>query len=265
MITSVGPPVGASRPLTHEPDRERDQMRPRIICHMMSSVDGRLLADRWTPPPHGIDPAMLRGHYDRTALRFGAEGWIVGRTTMETFGGLVARAVSGPDREPRLPHLGRRRDRDVAVAIDPRGKLHYAQDHVGGDHVVAVLGEQVPDTYLAELRDVGVSYLFAGPTGDDLGRAMDVLGDTFGIESLLLEGGGITNGAFLRHGLIDEISLLIYPGIDGLAGIPSTFEYIGADVDRPGAERSLRFVAAEILEGGMVWLRYGVEASDAPG
>ncbi|MFL9826258.1 dihydrofolate reductase family protein [Rhodoplanes sp. SY1] len=239
-------------------------MRPKIICHMMSSIDGRLLADRWTPPAHGVDLATLRGHYDGTASRLAAEGWIVGRTTMEMFGRLVARADSGLAREPRLPHVGRRGDRDVAVAIDPRGKLHYMQDQVGGDHVVAVLGEQVPDTYLAALREVGVSYLFAGPSGDDLGSAMDRLGDTFGIKTILLEGGGITNGAFLRQGLIDEISLLVYPGIDGLAGIPSIFEHVCGDVDRPGAGRSLRFAAAEILEGGMVWLRYGIEASGSP-
>jgi hypothetical protein len=33
--------------------------RPTIICHMVSSIDGRLLAGRWTPPATGIDPAPI--------------------------------------------------------------------------------------------------------------------------------------------------------------------------------------------------------------
>ncbi|CAO4141166.1 hypothetical protein PKCBPO_00812 [Methylorubrum thiocyanatum] len=52
---------------------------------------------------------------------------------------------------------------------------------------------------------------------------MDALGETFGIETLLLEGGGAINGAFLKAGLIDEISVLIHPAVDGLAGVQSIF------------------------------------------
>lgn len=32
-------------------------MRPEIICHIMSSVDGRLLPSRWTPPFDGLTTA----------------------------------------------------------------------------------------------------------------------------------------------------------------------------------------------------------------
>jgi riboflavin biosynthesis pyrimidine reductase len=41
---------------------------------------------------------------------------------------------------------------------------------------------------------------------------------------LLVEGGGGANGAFLRAGLIDEISLVICPAIDGANGAPSVFD-----------------------------------------
>jgi riboflavin biosynthesis pyrimidine reductase len=89
---------------------------------------------------------------------------------------------------------------------------------------------------------------------------MDTLGDTFSIGTILLEGGGRTNGAFLKAGLIDEISLLVYPGIDGLAGVPSVFEFIGNADERPAGGRSLRHIGTETLEGGLAWLRHGVEA-----
>ena len=238
-------------------------IRPRIICHMVTSIDGRLLVDRWTRPAAGIDAGRLRGHYDDVARRFRAEGWIVGRTTMQEFVRDVrpARHVTSEQIATglRTTHVANRRGRDVAVVIDPHGKLHYGKDHAAGDHIIAVLGENVSDAYLAELREDGVSYLFAGVNGQDLHRALDTLHGAFGIRTLLLEGGGRTNGGFLKAGLIDEISLLVYPGIDGQADVPSIFEYVGGRDERPAAGRSLRHVATDTLDGGMVWLRYRVE------
>jgi riboflavin biosynthesis pyrimidine reductase len=237
-------------------------MRPKIICHMTSSVDGRLLVDRWTPPAAGIEKGLVHRLYDETAARLGGDGWVVGRTTM-------AELTEGQPRTPakietwlRQTHVGDRKGRDLAVAFDPHGKVHYGQDDVGGDHVVAVLGESVSDAYLSELREDGVSYVFAGPDGRDLIRGLDAIGQAFDVGTLLLEGGGIINGAFLKAGLIDEISLLVSPAIDGLAGVPSVFEYPGQPGEKPAAGRALRHLHTETLEGGTVWLRYRVE--DAP-
>ncbi len=234
-------------------------MRPKIICHMVSSIDGRLHPSRFTVPAAGVDKARLRQHYDEVSAKFGAQGWMCGRVTMQEISKGKPRAVTGTGITSREPFVGDRKERDLAVAIDPHGKVHYGQDNLLGDHAVAVLSEGVSDAYLAELRDDGVSYLFAGPDGRDLAKAMDALGEAFGVETLLLEGGAAINGAFLKAGLIDEISVLIHPAIDGLAGVQSIFEYPGEPDERPGAGQALRHLHTETLEGGMVWLRYGVE------
>ena len=234
-------------------------MRPRIVCHMVSSIDGRLLPDRWTQPAQGVDRAALFRHYDETAARFEADGWMVGRKTMAAYARGSARPVAAGGAIPRAPHVAERKGRDLAVALDPRGVLHYGQDNAGGDAIVAVLGEAAPDPYLAELREDGVSYCFAGPDGKDLDLAMNILGDAFGARTLLLEGGGIVNGAFLKARLIDEVSLLVYPGLDGLSGSPGVFEGEGAPDAMPSAGQALRPVATEVLEGGVVWLRYAIE------
>jgi hypothetical protein len=52
----------------------------------------------------------------------------------------------------------------------------------------------------------------------------------------------------------------VYPGIDGLAGVPSVFEFIGNADERPAGGRSLRHIGTETLEGGLAWLRHRVEA-----
>jgi riboflavin biosynthesis pyrimidine reductase len=230
---------------------------------MVNSLDGCLLVDRWTPPAAGIAADIVHRTYDQVAARFEADGWIVGRKTMEEFAQGAARVPETVPGDLCGTYIADCKGRDIAVAIDPHGRLHCGRDNAGGDHIVAILGEQVPDSYPAELREDGVSYLFAGYDGHDLHRAMDTLGEAFGVGTLLLEGGGTINGAFLKAELIDQISLLVYPGIDGLAVEPSIFEYGGAAEERPAAGRSLRHLATETLNGGMVWLHFGMEGSPA--
>jgi len=238
-------------------------MRPFIICHMVTSIDGRLHPGRFTPAPSGVSTDTLRRRYEEVAGRFGAEGWIVGRKTMAEMAKGQERAVADAPAVAREPHVADRKGRSLAIAIDPAGRVHYGRDNIGGDHVVAVLGERVSDSHLAELREDGVSYLFAGPEGDDLPGAMDQLATVFGVRKLLLEGGGRINGAFLRHRLIDEFSTLIHPAVDGVAGVPGIVDYDGTDGEQPGAGQALRLIGCETLDGGMVWLRHAVE--DAPG
>ena len=234
-------------------------MRPYIICHMGTSIDGRLHPSRFTSPAQGISRDVLRGHYERVHDRFGADGWIVGRMTMSEMAKGAERPVRDAPEVAREAHIAVRDGRKLAIGIDPSGRVHYGKDNIGGDHVVAVLGEQVSDAYLAELREDGVSYVFAGPGGDDLPRAMEEIASLFGVKTLLLEGGGRINGAFLKHRLIDEFSTLIHPAVDGVAGTQSIVDYDGPEDDRPGAGQSLRLTHCETLEGGMVRLRHAVE------
>lgn len=234
-------------------------MRPYIICHMGTSIDGRLHPSRFTKPAAGVSPEVLRGHYERIHDQFDADGWIVGRKTMSEMAKGTERPIQDAPKVPREAHVGPRNGRKLAIAIDPSGRVHYGKDNVGGDHAVAVLGELVADAYLAELRADGVSYVFAGPQGNELPRALEEIAIRFGVKKLLLEGGGKINGAFLKHRLIDEFSTLIQPAVDGVAGSQAIVDYDGPEGDRPGAGQTLRLTGCETLEGGMVWLRHVVE------
>ena len=236
-------------------------MRPTIICHMGTSIDGRLHPSRFTRAAPGISWDVLRAHYEKIHDRFEADGWIVGRVTMSEMAKGSERRPAEVPKLPREAHIAQRGNRKLAIAIDPWGRVHYGKDNVGDDHAVAVLGEQVSDAYLAELREDGVSYIFAGPKGDDLSGAMEQLATLFGAKKLLVEGGGKINGAFLKRGLIDEFSTLIYPAVDGVKGTQSIVDYDGPEGDKPGAGQTLRLTHCETLEGGMVWLRHKVEHS----
>lgn len=230
---------------------------------MVSSIDGRLEPERWTLPVSGSKSDLL-DIYEQVAERLNADGWMIGRKTMAYYAkGSPQKTVNTPTNLRDTFIADGYSGNKAAIGLDPLGRLHYQQNKVNGNHLISILGEQVPDSYLAELRSMGISYLFAGKDGQDLNKAMEVLGKDFGIRSILLEGGALINGSFLKAKLIDEISLLIYPGIDGLSGVPSIFEYAGQAGEQPAQGLSLSLIAAETLCDSMVWIRYKVQNTGA--
>jgi riboflavin biosynthesis pyrimidine reductase len=79
------------------------------------------------------------------------------------------------------------------------------------------------------------------------------------VKRLLLEGGGITNGAFLRAGLVDEVSLLVCPFVDGAPGAPCLFDAVREEDGQRVSIQRIERVSSEAIEGGAVWLRYRIQ------
>jgi riboflavin biosynthesis pyrimidine reductase len=232
----------------------RRSERPYVICHMVPSVDGRIVTTRWPLPGGGTD------EYERTAATFDADAWIIGRISMEPYAGKArVPARAGRERLPRTDFIARRAP-SYAIALDPSGKLRWTSGAIDGEQVVTVLTEDVPDRYLAFLRSKGVSYLFGGRSRLDLAKVLRKLRGALGIRRLLLEGGGKINGSFLAAGLVDELSVLVAPVADGSVGTPSLFD---AKEGR-GPARRLELRSVERRAHGMVWLRYAVGAAQGP-
>ena len=53
---------------------------------------------------------------------------------------------------------------------------------------------------------------------------------------------------------VDELSLVIYPGIDGSTNSTSIFHYIGKG--NPSQGQSLELLSVQTMENGVIWLRY---------
>jgi riboflavin biosynthesis pyrimidine reductase len=229
-------------------------MKPYVICHMNASIDGRILGSRWRPAEN-----RMPGLFERLHERLGGGSWLIGRVT----GSEYAKAASYPAREnrsfPREAWFAGRDAAAYAVVLDARGKIAWGRSDIGGDSIVVVLTERVADAHLAGLRQDGVSYIFAGERELDLGLALETLNRELGIERLLLEGGGGSNGSFLRAGLIDEISIAICPAVDGARGAPSIFDSGDEDAGIAAPVRAMALLSCEVLEGGAVWLRYRLQ------
>lgn len=89
--------------------------------------------------------------------------------------------------------------------------------------------EQADESKVKNLHELGIEVLPCG-TGSrvDLVKAMKLLGER-GINSILLEGGGVLNGAMIEAGLVDKLMLFYAPIIVGGNGSPSAFAFTGPD------------------------------------
>lgn len=223
--------------------------RPRVICHMMASVDGRIVADSW---PLSEDE---RAEYERVHKSYEADGWLVGRVTLERHFAAGVRSDAEVAHEyqggPREDFVAPGDHGSCAVAVDASGRLLWESGDIEGDHLVVLLTERVSDVHLATLRKCGVSYLLAGREELDLPLALEKVGTRLGVRTLMLEGGGGINGSMLRAGLVDEVSLLVAPVVDGRIGTAALFDVAGDA--RP---HRLAVASVERCAGDMLWLRY---------
>jgi 2,5-diamino-6-(ribosylamino)-4(3H)-pyrimidinone 5'-phosphate reductase len=233
-------------------------VKPYVICHMCTTIDGRILGERWGKLPGVKDSGDL---FEKTAASFGIHAWLVGTTTMKEFadGNFALRKAGQPI--DRTDYIAAPKAKRFAIGADAKGVLRYKRNEVNGDHVVLLVSQQVSDDYLAHLRDAGVSYLFCGKEHVDVRVACRKIGGRLGLRKLMLEGGGLFNGAMLKAGLIDEISQVIVPIVDGGTGVPTFFEIPGRAPRMAAAH--LRFLSQRKLPGGVTWLRYRVAAKTA--
>ena len=202
---------------------------------------------------------MVGDLFERVHDKLSGDAWLVGRVTGQEFAKGKTYPVSTKETFPREPWLARRDTRVHGVVLDAHGRIAWGRPDIGGDPIVVVLSETVSDAHLAGLRSEGVSYIFAGKSQLDLALTLDILNRELGVKRLLLEGGGGTNGAFLRAGLIDELNLVLCPAVDGAKGAPSVFDSTEPEADQRAPITTMTLESSEALEGGAMLLRYRIQ------
>jgi riboflavin biosynthesis pyrimidine reductase len=232
-------------------------MKPRVICLMAASVDGRTLQSRWRPE------GTAGNLFERVHDELGGDAWLVGRVTGQEFAKGKPYASSMKEAFSRDAWFVRRDAKAYGVVLDAHGKIAWGRADIGGDPIVVVLSEAVSDAHLAGLRSEGVSYFFAGRSQLDLSLTLDVLNHELGVKRLLLEGGGGANGAFLRAGLVDELNLILCPAVDGAKGAPSVFDSTEAEAGQRPPITAMTLEGTRALEDGAMLLRYRIQNARA--
>ncbi len=222
--------------------------KPHIICHMMTSVDGRIDCAMTSLLP-GVDD------YYATLNALNVPTTVSGRVTAE-----LEMAEPGVfEAKDSTPYgkEGFSKAVDAAgyeVVVDTHGKLLWPDSAEMEKPYLIITSQQVPQEYLRYLDGQHISWIACGEKRIDLPRACEILAENFGVERMGIVGGPAINTAFLDAGLLDEISILIGAGVDGRKEMPSVFD--GRAMDYPLTHLSLSDV--QKFGSGAVWLRYTV-------
>ena len=222
--------------------------KPYIICHMMTSLDGR------------IDCAMteqLPGvqEYYQTLEALNVPTTVTGRVTAELEMALPGKfQASDPTPVGREAFSKKADAPGYEAVVDTRGRLLWPDAGEAEKPLLILTSQQVPREYLADLDSRSISWIAAGEERIDLARAAEILATEFGVERMAVVGGSAINTGFLDAGLLDEISVLIGVGIDGRGGMPAVFD--GRAMGHPVTP--LRLTGVKQFDSGAVWLRYKV-------
>lgn len=240
---------------------------PYIICHMMVALDGKIIGDYMATEIADI----MNSEYDRIHDEFQADAWMCGRVTMDDNFTFYEKPEL-PKQTDRIPHddyVARKDAKSYVVAVDPSGRLGWKENNIHGyakrppAHIIEVLTDRVSDAYLAYLRKLGISYIFAGAEHIDCELLASKLNLLFSIKRLLLEGGGYLNGSFLNAGLIDELSLVVAPIADGDSHTVTLFEK--ADYLEKGVPMEFRLTNVDRLGESGLWLQYETKKRESGG
>ena len=234
--------------------------RPYIFCHMMTSLDGKIMGDYMgTPEGEAAGDVFYEIAFGKEPY-YHHQGWLSGRITTDdnfTF-------FESPELDenaapvPEGDFIVKAEVPMYYVSVDPSGRLgwksnilHYVDTTA---HVIEILTEKASNAYKAFLRQLGISYIIAGKENLDYSLAMEKLYDQFDIHTLMLGGGGILNWSFIQAGMCDEISVVIAASADGSSDTPALFSARKGLGDNKA--KGFIMESAEVKDGGSVWLRY---------
>ncbi|CAJ1183582.1 dihydrofolate reductase family protein [Companilactobacillus paralimentarius] len=223
--------------------------KPYIICHMMTSIDGRIDCDM---------TAQLQGtqEYYSTLKAIETPTTLSGRVTAQLELAQTGKFESKTNEPLNKESFNKKNDAaGYEVIVDTKGVLLWDEDYNYSKPHIIITSEQVKKDYLDYLDSKQISWIATGKIQIDLARAVEILVEQFNVERMAIVGGGHIDGSFLDADLTDEISLLIGPGVDGRQGMPAVFD------GRPQNRKPmpLKLQSAQTFEDGAVWLRYLVK------
>lgn len=232
--------------------------KPYIICHMMTSIDGKIVGNSF------VDERSwnIYGYYDVLKFELSPKAWMGGRTSFEQnftagktvnlnkYEGVTIGYEDNVITEEKLPY---------AIVIDRAGKLGWTSnvfEHPYGinNRVLSVLTKRAPHAYLAYLKALDIPYIIAGDDDVDLPLALHKLNTLFNLDKIALCGGSMINASFFAEDLVDEISVLVTPAVDGASNSLTLAEASGDQMN--GFPRFYKLKSAEKTLNDSLHIRY---------
>ena len=192
--------------------------KPYIVCHMMASIDGRIDC-KMTEKIQGVE------QYYETLEALNTPTTVSGRVTA-----LLELAQDGQFQSSDSKVLGheafsKKTDADgYCVVVDTKGTLLWTHPKELSQPLIVVTGTNVHQDYLDYLDSENISWIAVGTDKIDLAKACEILATEFNVKRMAIVGGGHINAGFLAAGLLDEVSLVLGPAIDGRGGMAALFD-----------------------------------------
>jgi 2,5-diamino-6-(ribosylamino)-4(3H)-pyrimidinone 5'-phosphate reductase len=225
-------------------------MLPKVILHTATSLDGRI-----TGFPADLERYYaLAAQWNPDAVLFGSE------TVLAAVRNNPALEVPPEHEEIFRPKEGLPDLRPLLIIADSRGRVRcwdairkwpYIRD------VLALCSSGTPQEYLGFLREEKIGTIVTGKDHIAMRNALEILNRDYGVRTIRADSGGTLNSVLLQAGVVDEVSVLIHPYLAGGTPDPTMFDPHKAgfmDLQVP-----LHYLHSEVLETGILWLRYSVE------
>lgn len=234
--------------------------RTYVICHMMITLDGKITYGL----VQGKDPGFsvfssYMDLYNATQTKLMSNAWMCGRVTMQEFTKESGTPLDEFKNESvdDDDYIFKNDLSNYSVGIDIKGLLRWEQNYldlgeVGKFNLIMIVTKQTPKEFLSYLKSKSISYLFAGENEVNFKEVFTKLKSKFGIEKILLEGGGSINGSVIDEELIDEISLLILPKVINNIAAPALFY---KELQAPKLHE-FKLESVEKLDRDVVWMKY---------
>ncbi len=219
--------------------------RPTVTVHNTVSLDGRLTG-------FPVDAGL----YYELAAAIPHDAVLSGSGTL-----LAAAREQGVEMtgEDSPPGDAPGRDGPLLVVVDSRGRLTrlaWLRALPFWRDVVVLCSSRTPEAHLRRLERLRVDCVVAGDDHVDLAAALRELAARHGVTAVRVDAGGVLNGHLLRHGLVDELSIVVAPHLAGPDAAPLT----GLPAPGPLALTSVRR-----MPGGQLHLRYAVSGPPGAG
>lgn len=220
--------------------------KPYIICHMMTSIDGRIDCDM-TSKLAGVQ------EYYNTLEQLNIPTTLSGRVTAELEMANPGKFQSKSNET--YGHEGFSKAKcanSYEIIVDSKGTLLWPDTKNMDKPYLIMTTIDVSKEYLDYLDQQHISWIVCGQGHVDLKRATEILAQQFSVTRLGIVGGPIINTAFLEAGLLDEISILIGPGIDARKGFTTLFDGLDTSHD----VIPLKLLDVQKFDSGAIWIRY---------
>ncbi|OPY52602.1 MAG: 2,5-diamino-6-ribosylamino-4(3H)-pyrimidinone 5'-phosphate reductase [Methanosaeta sp. PtaU1.Bin112] len=240
-------------------------MLPRVILHNAVSLDGRI---------DGF-PIDLQQYYELVST-WKEDATLAGSDTF-----LKAESEAPPEDDSSLlpPRIDPDDRRPILAVPDSRGRIrswHYLKSLPYWRGFVALCSRSTPQEYLRYLKERHIDIIIAGEDHVDLRAALLELYSRYGVRVVRVDAGGTLNGLLLSQGLVNEVSVLVYPCLvggsqeSGKGGKGGSGIFVAPGqpaAHSPTSSReiiSLKLLATEQLKGDVIWLRYEVLSNADP-